>query len=267
MCKRATNPGHLPLKATTLPAPPTAALPAQLSPRARGSLDPGGRRQPASQHLQLRQAPVDGVCDGDGALGAHQAVPEVDHLHLPQGLQRLREARTRVRALLELVPRPILVITPCPFCIQSGGLISSSCCPQVASWPPAKPPWWLPCYSWEHVSRRQQGHKVLPPPSSSSSPPTRLEPWPVHTRTNGAGLLPSLGLPMCCQPLCLKHPSRPPRPDKVHLSWRTWPKCDLFQEACPASDWNFLCAPQPLHMSLLTPHGRPTRLLWGHGAL
>lgn len=80
----AANPGP-PASKGPNPAPCTAVT------LSAGSRDPAGRRQGVGQDLQLGQAPADGVCDGDGTLGAHQAVPEVDRLHLPQGRQRLQE--------------------------------------------------------------------------------------------------------------------------------------------------------------------------------
>lgn len=49
-----------------------------------------GRSRDPRGHLQLGQAPADSVCNGNSALGAHQAVPKVDHLHLSQGLQGLQ---------------------------------------------------------------------------------------------------------------------------------------------------------------------------------
>lgn len=49
-----------------------------------------GRSRDPRGHLQLGQAPADSVCNGNSTLGAHQAVPKVDHLHLSQGLQGLQ---------------------------------------------------------------------------------------------------------------------------------------------------------------------------------
>lgn len=126
---------------------------------------------------------MDGVCDGDGALGAHQAVPEVDHLHLPQGLQRLQEeVGDQGEALLEPASHP-----PAP------GPVASSALPVALGRPPSL---WLSPFQGSLLLMGGPKESARPPPSPS--PQTHLDPRPGHTRTNGVRVTPVSGLPTGC---------------------------------------------------------------------